>query len=170
MGNVRLIGKAPVGGAVVALATNNPPAANHASSVTISYGASLRQFPVSTFGVDSIQNAVISATYAGVTRTAVISVRPATLSALTLASNSIKGGDPVVATVEMNGKTGPLGRTTLLTSDQPKITVPASMYVPPQRFSWDFTVLTQAVTSTTVGTITASQGATVRTATLTLTP
>jgi hypothetical protein len=44
------------------------------------------------------------------------------------------------------------------------------MYVPPQKFSWNFTVLTQAVTSTTVGTITATQGATVRTATLTLTP
>lgn len=170
MGNVRLVGKAPAGGAVVALSSSNTAAANHASSVTISYGGSLRQFPISTFGVDTTKSVVVSATYRGATRTASIAVRPAALSALSLATNTVKGGNPVVATVTMTGKTGPSGRTVFLFSNQPKIIVPGSMYVPPQKFSWNFTVLTQSVTSNTVGTITATQGATTRTATLMLTP
>lgn len=170
MGNIRLVGKAPFGGAVVSLATTHPAAANHAASVTISWGASLRQFPVSTFGVDSTQNVTISASYAGLTRTAIIRVFPATLSTLNLASNSVTGGTPVSATVVMTGKVGPLGRTVLLSSNHQSIIVPGSMYVPPQKFSWNFTVLTQAVTSSTTGTITASQGTTTRTATLTLMP
>ncbi|MCC7435978.1 MAG: hypothetical protein IT363_14945 [Methanoregulaceae archaeon] len=171
MGNLRLVGKAPPPlGALVTLTTSDPAAANHASLTVISWGASLKQFPVSTFGVDMIRNVTISATYAGVTRTANLSVHPAMFASLNLASSTVTGGTPVTATVSMTGKTGPSGRAVLLSSNHQNIVVPGSMYVPPQKFSWNFTVLTQAVTSTTVGTITASQGATVRTATLTLTP
>jgi len=171
MGNLRLVGKAPPPlGALVTLTTSDPAAANHAPSTVISWGASLKQFPVSTFGVDSTRNVTISATYAGVTWTANLSVRPAMLASLSLASSTVRGGNPVAATVTMTGKTGPSGRTVLLSSNHRNVIVPGSMYVPPQKFSWDFTVLTQSVTSNTVGTITATQGGTTRTATLTLTP
>lgn len=170
IGNVRLLGKAPAGGVTVTLSTSNPAAANHAPSLLITHGSSLRQFPVSTFGVDFIQNVTISASFAGATRTAVVSVRPAALSSISLALSTVKGGTPVAATVTMTGKTGPLGRTVFLTSNNPNILVPGSVYVPPQKFAWSFTVLTQPVGATTTGTITATQGAIIRSATLTLTP
>lgn len=170
MGNVRLIGKAPAGGATLALSSSNTTAANLAASTVIPWGASLAQFPISTFGVHTNSNAVISATYAGVTRTAVISVRIATPSRLDLGSNAIKGGTPVAAWVTMTGLAGPAGRTLVLSSNHPKIVVPPTLYVPPQRDWRGFWVQTQTVTSNTSGTITVSQGSITRTATLTLTP
>lgn len=170
IGRVRLVGKAPAGGAVVSLSTSNPAAADHPASVTVPNGASIAQFPVSTFGVDATKNVVISSTYQGVTRTAVISVRPASLSALSVSPSTVQGGSSASGTVILTGQAGPLGRTVLLSTSQPKIVVPSSVYVSPQQATRGFAVVTLTVTSTTIGTITATQGTTTRTATLTLTP
>jgi TolB protein len=170
MGNVRLIGKAPAGGATIGLSSNNSTAVSHPQSTLIPWGASLTQFPIDTIGVHGNSNVVISATYAGVTRTAVISVRIATPDRLVLGSSTIKGGIPVAAYVTMTGLAGPAGRTLVLSSNHPKIVVPSTLYVPPQQDRRGFWVQTQTVTSSTSGTITVSQGSVTRTATLTLTP
>ncbi len=170
MGNIRLNGMAPVGGVTVTLTTSNPAAANHAASVVVSYGATTKQFPVSTFGVDTVQNVTITATSGAISRSAIINVRPAALQSLTLDPTSVVGGTSVTATVAMSGKTGPSGRTINLSSDQPKIIVPATMVVPKQKSSWPFTVTTQSVSTVTTGTITASQAGVTKTVNLTLTP
>jgi hypothetical protein len=169
VGNVRLIGKAPAGGATIGLSSNNT-AVSHPQSTLIPWGASLTQFPINTIGVHANTNVVISATYGGVTRTAVISVRIATPLRLELGSTAIKGGTPVAAWVTMTGLAGPAGRTLVLSSNHPKIVVPPTLYVPPQQNWRGFWVQTQTVTSNTVGTITVTQGAIRRTATLVLTP
>jgi len=170
VGNVRLIGKAPAGGATIGLASNNSTAVSHQQSTLIPWGASLAQFPINTMGVHGNTNVVITATYGGVTRTAVISVRIATPFRLDLGSPAIKGGTPVTAWVAMTGLAGPAGRTLVLSSNHPKIVVPPTLYVPPQQDGRGFLVQTQTVTSNTSGTITVTQGAITRTATLTLTP
>lgn len=149
MGSVRLKGKAPSGGALVSLHTSHPTVANHAASTLVSHGASVKQFPVSTFGVNATTVATISATYRSVTRTATIQVRAAALASLSLTPSSVQGGTPLSGTVTMSGKTGSLGRAVLLSSSSPKLIVPASVYVPPQKFSWSFTALTQTVLTPT---------------------
>ncbi len=170
IGIVYLNGRAPSTGAKVNLYSTNPAVASSASSVTVAYGASYQKFPVSTFGVDVVTNVVISASRAGITRTASLSVRPAILTSLTLPTISTVGGTSVTATVSMNGKAGPSGRTVLLTSNRSSIVVPASMYLPPQKASWNFTVNTLPVTTSTTGTIIATQGSNTASVTLTVTP
>lgn len=170
LGNVRLTGKAPVGGKVVTLSSSNTAAAAMAPSTTIAFGASRKTFPVSTFGVDTIVDVVVTATLDGLTRTANLRVRPAALHSVTLSVASVVGGTSVTGTVTMTGKTGPAGRTITLSSNNAAATVPGSMYVPPQRVSWNFTVQTTVVTSATSATITAAQGGVTRTATLQVTP
>ncbi len=88
----------------------------------------------------------------------------------TLQQNTIQGGSSTTATITLTGKTGPLGRTIALSSNNPKVIVPATLYVPPQKVSWTFTVQTKAVAANATYTITASQGAVVKTVDITLTP
>lgn len=170
MGNLRLTGMAPLGGKVATLASSNTAVAAMAPSTTISYGASKKQFPVSTFGVDAIFDVTISATVDGITRDAVLRVRPATLSAVTLSSPTVVGGSSVTGTIAMTGKTGPAGRTVVVSSNNAAATVPGTVYVPPQRSSWNFTVQTSVVGTNTTATLLASQGGQTRTATLLITP
>jgi hypothetical protein len=170
IGNAKLNGKAPTGGVVVSLSSSDTAVAAMAASTLIAYGADLKAFPISTFGVDAVKNVTISGVALGVTKTAVLQVRPAALADVSLASSTVQGGASVTGTVTMNGKTGPLGRTVSLSSSSPKVIVPATMYVPPQKVSWTLTVQTQAVTTSTTATITASQGPVTKSVSLTVTP
>ena len=170
LGNIKLDGKAPNGGVSVALSSSDTSAASMAASTTVSYGSNLKQFPISTFGVDSTKNVTITAVATGVTKTANLQVRPATLSIITLAQSTIQGGTSTTATVTLTGKAGPLGRTIVLSSNNSKVTLPATMYIPPQKASWTFLVQTQVVASNETATISASQGGVTRTVDITLTP
>lgn len=170
IGNVRLNGKAPIGGISVALSSSDPAVANMASSTTIAYGSDLKQFPITTFGVDLTKNVTITAVANGITKTTTLQVRPATLDRVSLASNAIQGGSGTTGTVHLTSKSGPLGRTVVLSSNRAEVVVPATMYIPPQRNSWSFAVSSSAVVSSVRATITASQGGLTRTVDLTVNP
>jgi hypothetical protein len=136
----------------------------------VAHGADLKQFPISTFGVDLTKNVTITAVAQGVTRTATLQVRPATLDSITVAVSTLQGGSSTTGTVFLTGKAGPLGRTVVLSSNKPEVIVPATMYIPPQRNSWSFGVTSTAVVSSVTATITASQGGLTRTVEVTVTP
>lgn len=170
LGNLSLDGMAPSSGIVVSLSSSDTSAAAMANSTTLPYGSRQKTFPISSFGVDATTNVTLTAVALGVTRTASLQVRPAALLEITLEAGTIKGGTSTISTVGMTGKTGPLGRTVGLSSNSAKVIVPASMYVPPQKPSWTFTVQSQVVTVTTTATITATQGAVTKTVQITLTP
>src|SRR5713101_2379850 len=79
-GIVTLSAAAPAGGAVVALASNNTAVATVPTSVTVAAGATSATFTVSTNSLTACASSVatISATYGGVTRSADLTVTPAT--------------------------------------------------------------------------------------------
>ena len=72
-GTVRLTGPAP-NGAVVTLQSSSPGTASVPASVTVAAGASSAMFTVRTTRVITTRNVTISAKYAGVTKTAVLTV------------------------------------------------------------------------------------------------
>src|SRR3984893_1491290 len=95
-GTVTFSGVAPAG-AQVSLSSSDTSVARAPSSVTISAGATGAPFAISTSAVTTSTSVTISATYGGVTKTAVLTVTPAplpapTISSLTLNPSSVMGG------------------------------------------------------------------------------
>jgi hypothetical protein len=74
-GTVTLSAAAPSPGVVVTLSSSNTAAATVPASVTIASGASSATFTVNTSSVGTSTSSTISASYAGVTDTAVLSVQ-----------------------------------------------------------------------------------------------
>ena len=77
-GTVTLSGPASSGGAVVSLSSDNTAAATVPASVTVAYGATSAIFTVNTSAVITSTPAIISASYAGATKTASLTITPVT--------------------------------------------------------------------------------------------
>jgi len=76
---VTLTAPAPVGGAVVALTSSNPAVAAVPASLSLPPKASSGEFLISTGTVSSSTTITISASYAGITQSATLTVTPGTL-------------------------------------------------------------------------------------------
>ena len=76
-GTITLTGGAPSGGAVVTLSSANTSVVSVPASVTVPAGASSATFGVNTTAVTTNTSVVITATYAGVSRTTTLTVTPA---------------------------------------------------------------------------------------------
>lgn len=74
-GTVRLTAPAPTGGAVVTLASSDTTTATVPATVTVPEGATSKTFTISTSTVSSDRTVTISATYAGITKTAALTVK-----------------------------------------------------------------------------------------------
>ncbi|PYU75955.1 MAG: hypothetical protein DMG52_06320 [Acidobacteria bacterium] len=173
-GTVTLSGPALAGGAQVLLSSDNV-AANVLSSVTVAAGASSATFTVTTNAVTTSTPVTISASYAGVTKTASLAVAPQalpTLSTLTLNPTSVTGGaQSSTGTVTLSGPAPAGGAAVTLTSSSTSTaTVPASVTVAAGASSATFTVSTSAVTTSTPVTISASYAGVTKTASLTVAP
>jgi hypothetical protein len=101
-GTVMLSGAAPYGGATVSLSSNNMSAATVPASVTVPAGAASATFTVNTSTVTSSTSVTISASYSGATKTAMLTVTPAT-------------GTPAgTYTLTIIGTSGTLSRSTMV--------------------------------------------------------
>lgn len=80
VGTVTLDAPAPTGGVVVALSSDNAAVATVPASVTVAAGVSSQTFGVTTQAVAADTTANISATYAGATRTALLTVARAAVA------------------------------------------------------------------------------------------
>jgi hypothetical protein len=173
-GTVTLSGPAPSGGAAVSLSGDNTTAATVPASVTVPAGASSATFTVSTSSVTTATSVNISASYAGVTKTASLTVQPQalpTLSSLTLNPTSVTGGAQTsTGTVTLSGPAPSGGTAVSLSSSTSTATVPASVTVAAGASSATFTVSTSAVTASTPVTISASYAGVTKTASLTVVP
>ena len=109
-GTATLSGPAPAGGAVVSLASANP-AASVPSSVTVPAAASSANFTINTSTVASTTVGNITATYAGASKSATLTVTapaptaPAALLSLTLNPKTVVGGSISVGTVMLDKMT-----------------------------------------------------------------
>jgi hypothetical protein len=169
-GTVTLTGAAPATGAVVSLASANP-AASVPSSVTVPPAASSANFVVNTSTVSSTTVGNITATYAGVNKSATLTVNapaPAALSSLTLNPSTVVGGSSSVGTVTLNKITSTPLLVTLTSNKPTKATVPANVTVPAGASSATFNISTTTTNKKINASISASYSGVTKSATLTM--
>ena len=85
------------------LSSSNPAVASVPASVSVFRDQTLAHFTVTTYPVAVQTNATITATEGGVSKQAVITVRPPALTSVTFSPNSVRGSDNSIATIVING-------------------------------------------------------------------
>jgi hypothetical protein len=167
---------APAGGATVTLSSSNPALARPPESVLVAAGSTTSpNFSIQTSALSSTTNVsvTISASFGGVTRAAVLTVQPVTLSTLTLSPVSVKGGLGTTSNrVTLNRAAPPGGAAVTLTSSRPDLVMLPPVVIVPSSVtaSPNFAIQTHSVAASTQVAITASFGSVSRTVTLTLMP
>ncbi len=162
---------------VISLSSSNPAVASVPATVTVPTGGFTGTFTVSTSPVASNTDVVITATFNGSSRSAMLTVTggqppPSTsLQNLALSPSSVTGGNGGQAALVLSGPAPAGGATVTLSSSNPAVAaVPATATVPGGATSAVATISTASVSSSTPVTITASYGGVTRTAILTVTP
>jgi hypothetical protein len=169
-GIVTLSGAAPAGGAQVSLSGADP--VTMPASVTVPAGATSESFTIATRAVAGATLVTISASFAGVTMTApltVLSTVPdVSLRSISLNPASVIGGSTSQGTLTLDGPAGFGGALVTLSSATPGVaTVPASVTIAVGSTSGTFIVSTSTVSSSTMVAITGIHGAS-RSVTLTV--
>jgi hypothetical protein len=95
-GTVSLTAGAPVNGAVVTLVSSNAGAVQVPASVTVPAGMTSVAFTVNTSTVSTPVSSIITASYAGATRSTSLSVQPPALVANFTVTSPVKGADGCV--------------------------------------------------------------------------
>jgi hypothetical protein len=170
-GTVTLSEPAPSGGVVISLSSSDSAAAGVPASVTVLEGSENAMFNVSTSPLSTSTSVILSASYNGVTQTASLTVTSSILTSLTLSPSSVTGGSSAIGTVTL-GAPAPSGGTvvSLSSSNMGVAAVPGNVTIAAGATYANFTVTTQAVSTPTSVTISASFGGSIQTVSLTVTP
>ena len=163
-GTVTLTAPAPAGGLSVTLASSTPLAVVP-TTVVVAAGNTMQSFPIDVGPSASPAAATITASYAGVARTAALTIGQLALS---IGLGSIPGGLPDTGVVSLPAPAPDGGATIALASSSPIATVPASVMIPAGSTSQAFTIATLYGSPTTTVTITASYGGISQAATVTV--
>jgi hypothetical protein len=159
-GTVSLSGPAPAGGAQVTLSSSDPSVASVPPTVTVPAGATSATFTVNTSVVATSNTVSISASYAGLTQTASLSLIPLAITSLSLNPPSVTGGNPSFGTVTLNGPAPAGGAQVTLSSSDPSVaSVPPSILVSAGATTTTFTVPTNLVIFSTTVTISTTYNA-----------
>jgi hypothetical protein len=170
VGTVTLNGPAPAGGSTITLTSSAPSAAAAPSSVVVAAGATQQTFNITTSTVTTYTNAIITASNAGKSAQASLTVLPM-LESLTLNPYSIYGGGTSTGTVTLYAAAPAGGITIPLTSGNTAVaTVPASVTVTSGNTTGTFTITTSAVTTNSTSLIGASYAGATSSQTLTVVP
>ena len=140
------------------------------ASVSVGAGQSTVIFNVTTVGVVTLTNAVITATANGTIRQTTLVIKPATVTSVTLNPTVVVGNGDGTGTVLLSGPAGPGGLTISLSSSNPAATVPATLSLGSGQSSATFSVAVNKVTMTTSAVVTATLGSGSQSATLTMEP
>ncbi len=170
-GTVALTGPAPTNGVIVSLSSDMSSVASVPPTVTVLAGSNSTTFTITTYPIAASTSVIITANYNGVTKTALITVGPPTLSTVTSSPTSVLGGSSSQGAVTLSGEAPSGGAdVSLNSSTSSTATVPASVTVPAGSTSATFTITTYPVTGSTPVIITAVYGGVTKTAALTVTP
>jgi arabinogalactan endo-1,4-beta-galactosidase len=167
-GTVTLPGETVMEQAMLTLSSSAPTVASVQSSTTITVGQVSTSFLITTKGVSKLSTAVITATWAGITKSIEITVKPALLS-FSLTSTSVQSGAAISAIVHLAGISATGGEAATVTASGP-VTVPASFTVPAGWTAASFPVTATGDSVITNAKIYATLGSTTLSATLTVTP
>jgi hypothetical protein len=152
---VQLTGPAPTGGAVVNLTSSNPAAAPVPSTFNMPAGFAFGQFRLQTGQVTSDTPVTLTASINGTSAATTFTVQPPSLKSV-WTSSSFTGGLPAQGIVSLNGLAASGGALVALTSTSPAVNPPPSVTVAPGDPTVMFSIPTNAVTTTTTATLTAT--------------
>ncbi|MBL0161145.1 MAG: S8 family serine peptidase [Bryobacterales bacterium] len=163
---------APPDGARVTLTSSNPEAAQVPASVVVPCGVAFVNFTITAGRVPTSSAVVITAAYAGSSKTVNLTVNPTALSALILTPTSLGGGNPITTGYVTLDSPAPAGGAVItLSSTIPAVMPPVSITVAEGALrSANFVVPTTAVSTQTVATISASYNGVTKSASVTLRP
>jgi len=171
-GTVTLTAAAPPGGASVTLGSASP-AVIVPANVAVAAGATAANFPLATTVVTTTTAATISATYGGATKTAVLTVNPATpppplpvLASFALNHISVTGGTSVTGTVTLSAAAPAGGASVRLGSSSTLAAVPANVVVAAGATAASFTVTTKVTKKSGAPTLSATYNGVTKTVTL----
>lgn len=175
VGTVTLTGNAPSWGTTVSLASADPSLVTVPTSVVIPAGANQGSFAISTSYLTFDWNVNVTATHAGITRTATLSLKKPTgnhVSALYVYPTQMTGPGSASGTVQLSTSvTQGGGVDVVLSSSNPSVaSVPSSVRIRKGQYSASFTVAVTSVAVSTTVTITARYGEVNRRVQLTVQP
>jgi len=150
-GTITLSSAAPAGGTTFALTGGS--GITVPATVTVAGGATKASFPITTTAVTSSQAVVLGADAGSIALQNTIITDPL-LGGFLPAVKTTMAGYPVSVTAALNGRAPAGGATISLSSDNPAITVPATVTVPAGTLSTTFTVSSLPVSSAVTATIT----------------
>ena len=168
---VTLNGPAAAGGALVSLSSSDTTLFPVPASVTVAGGATTGSVAVTAGSVSASTPVTVGASYGGVNKTAVLTVTPTAVSAISLSPASVKGGNITTSNViTLSGPAPPGGISVAMASSDANVSVPASITVAAGNTTANFSITTSPVAATTSVTISATLGTITKTAVLTVTP
>lgn len=169
VGKVTLTAPAVVD-AYVTLASQNP-AASVPATLKIPAGHTSATFAIKTATVSTPTAGQIIA-FDGVYQSALLTVRPISVKAITLSASSVVGGNSVSGTVTLEGPAAPGSITVSLSSSNPSVAGPTvnSIAIPAGSLTGTFTVATSHVSVKTTVTIKATANGITKGKALTITP
>jgi hypothetical protein len=167
-GIVMLNGQAPAGGALVTL-TSNSPSVNPPASVVVAAGEFSVSFPISSSAVTANTAATVTASYAGVSTQAQVTLTPQQApSSLTLSPTSTTGSGGSFATVTVASASSTDQILQVASSNPVVASVPNGVMIPAGSTTGGFNIVTSSVSTQTVVTISVSGGGVTKTADLTV--
>ena len=167
-GTVTLDGPAGPSGAIVGLSSNSSQA-SVPISVSVAPGRTSATFAINTLATNSQVAATITATLAGVSELATLTITPPALISVSVNPGTIQGGSSTTGTVTLGAAAGSSGVVITLTSGS-QATVPPSVTIQAGQLSASFGVNSVAVSAPAQVSISASLGSQLKSTTLNLTP
>lgn len=155
-GLVTVSGAAPQGGITIPLASSGS-SAKVPASVTVMAGASTGLFTITTSAVKAATTATITATYALASKSAILTIVPATLVSVSIQPD-IVGGNTVTGTVTLSGSAYSGGDVVSLSSSSSSLVVPATLRIAAGASSGTFSVIAKPVSTNTQATVVAKLG------------
>ena len=152
-----LSGPAPAGGQNVTLTSSNPAAASVPAKLTFTAG-SLKYTVITVSPTLTTSSVTISMTANGVTKSAVLGVKPAMLQGVILTASSVKGGGTITGTLILGGLPAAPVPAKLTSSNPAVAAVPASATFATGSKTVNFVISTKAVTVSTSVKITVQVG------------
>jgi len=157
-------------GAVISLASSDPSAATVPATLAVALGASGGNFTVITSPIAADRTVTLTASAGASTRSTTLTVAATGLASITVDPASVPGGSSSMGTVTLTGPAPASGTVVALGSSATAAIVPASITVPAGSTGATFGVATTSVASSTIVVLTATVGAAIRTASLTVSP
>ena len=168
---LNLTGTAPAGGQTVNLFSSKPAVASVPANAIVPAGQSTYGVMVTTFGVNSNQGVVITASTGAVSKTAFFAVNAPSLTSISVFPTTIQGGQTGTLTLNINGIAPTGGFSIVLLSGAPSIVLlTASASITAGEVTRNVDVPTAPVTTSLPVTIFATRSGIYRTTTLTVTP